>query len=856
MTTEDRGERPAAGKDELQRAVNDLTEQAAAAGDEPVVNTPAKAAKRTTKKAAPAAKAAPVKKAAPAKKAAAKTTTAKTTTAKKAPARKKAAAAGSTPVPVVAPAPIAEPAAPPETASTPSYRQPSDDDIRAIVEGWSHDPHAVLGAHQAENGWVVRTLRPDAVGVTVVDEDGARYDTRRLHDGGVYEADLPQQPGDYRLDVTYGDGSGGTNTYTVDDPYRWMPTLGELDQHLIREGRHERLWDVLGAHVRRYETPRGTVAGVSFAVWAPNARGVKVTGDFDYWGARAYPMRSLGSSGVWEIFIPGVQVGSRYRYHVLGADGTWREKSDPLAFATEVPPLNASVVTESTYEWADEEWLARRAQGGWHERPVSVYEVHAGSWRQGLSYRELADELIDYVVEAGFTHIEFMPLAEHPFGGSWGYQVTSYYAPTSRFGTPDDLRYLIDRAHRAGIGVIVDWVPAHFPKDEWALARFDGTPLYEHADPRRGEQLDWGTYVFDFGRPEVRNFLVANALYWCKEFHIDGVRVDAVASMLYLDYSRTDWAPNIHGGRENLEAVAFLQEMNATVYREVPGVMTIAEESTAWPGVTRPTHLGGLGFGFKWNMGWMHDSLAYMQRAPVHRSYHHGQLTFSMMYAYSENYVLPISHDEVVYGKGSLLRKMPGDRWQQLANLRAYLAYMWAHPGKQLLFMGSEFGQDSEWAESRSLDWWHLDDPAHRGILQLVTDLNARYRDLDALWSQDIDPAGFQWIDANDASGNVLSFLRYGRPAAAGAAEPAGPSGSALACVANFAGTPHTGYRIGLPRGGYWREVLNTDAEGYGGSGVGNLGGVEAVAEPWHGQPFSATVAAPPLGTVWFLHEG
>jgi len=734
----------------------------------------------------------------------------------------------------------------------------TEEDLRAIVDGWSRDPHRILGAHRTADGWAVRTLRPDAVGAAVVDEDGTRYETTRLHDAGIFEASLPRQPGDYRIEVVYGDGDGGTTTYTVDDPFRWLPTLGPVDEHLIREGRHERLWDVLGAHVRRYETPRGTVEGVSFAVWAPNARGVKVTGDFDYWGARAYPMRHLGSSGVWEIFVPGVQVGSRYRYHVLGADGTWREKSDPLAFATEVPPLNASVVTESTHEWTDDAWLADRARGGWHERPMSVYEVHAGSWRQGLDYRQMADELVDYVVAAGFTHIEFMPLAEHPFGGSWGYQVTSYYAPTSRFGSPDDLRYLIDRAHQAGIGVIVDWVPAHFPKDEWALARFDGTPLYEHGDPRRGEQLDWGTYVFDFGRSEVRNFLVANALYWCKEFHIDGIRVDAVASMLYLDYSRTEWLPNEYGGRENLEAVAFLQEFNATVYREVPGVVTIAEESTAWPGVTRPTHLGGLGFGFKWNMGWMHDSLSYMEKQPVYRSYHHGQLTFSMHYAYTENFVLPISHDEVVYGKGSLLRKMPGDRWQQLANLRAYLAYMWAHPGKQLLFMGSEFAQDSEWAESRSLDWWHLDDPAHRGILQLVTDLNSRYKEYDALWSQDVEPAGFQWIDANDASGNVVSFLRYGVAAAADpvAGEPAVPEGSALACVVNFAGTPHHEYRIGLPRAGQWREVLNSDAEGYGGSGVGNYGGVEAVAEPWHGQPCSATISAPPLGTVWFLHEG
>ncbi|MEU2349212.1 1,4-alpha-glucan branching protein GlgB [Modestobacter sp. NPDC049651] len=716
----------------------------------------------------------------------------------------------------------------------------------AVVDGWSYDPHGVLGAHRLDEGWAVRTLRPDAVSVTVVDEDGARYEARQVFRGGVHEARLPQQPGDYRIEVAYPDGEGGTNTFTVDDPYRWLPTLGQLDQHLIREGRHEQLWTVLGAHLRGYDTPQGRVEGVSFAVWAPNARGVKVTGDFDYWEARAYPMRSLGSSGVWEIFVPGVQEGSRYRFHVLGADGVWRVKSDPLAFATEVPPANASVVTSSRHEWDDEQWMTARAAGNWHERPMSIYEVHLGSWRQGLTYRELADELVEYASSAGFTHLEFLPVAEHPFGGSWGYQVTSYYAPTSRFGHPDDLRYLIDRAHQAGLGIIVDWVPAHFPKDDWALGRFDGTALYEHGDPRRGEQLDWGTYVFDFGRSEVRNFLVANALFWAKEFHVDGIRVDAVASMLYLDYSRGEgqWTPNEFGGRENLDAVKFLQEMNATVYREVPGVITIAEESTAWPGVTRPTYVGGLGFGFKWNMGWMHDSLDYMSRPPVYRSYHHNQLTFSLVYAYSENYVLPISHDEVVYGKGSLLRKMPGDRWQQLANLRAYLAYMWAHPGKQLVFMGSEFGQLSEWAESRSLDWWHLDDPAHRGVLELVTDLNRVYRETEALYSLDVDAAGFQWIDANDAVGNTLTFLRYGK------------DGQVLACVANFSGEPHREYRIGLPRGGRWREVVNTDAEQYGGSGVGNLGGVEAVAESWHGQPWSATVTAPPLGTVWFVHEG
>jgi 1,4-alpha-glucan branching enzyme len=730
--------------------------------------------------------------------------------------------------------------------STPAGREVTEEELRAVVEGWSYDPHGVLGAHQLPEGWAVRTLRPDAVSVAVIDQDGSRYGTRQLHEGGVYEARLPQQPGDYRIEVVYPNAEGGTDAYVVDDPYRWLPTLGTLDQHLIREGRHEKLWTVLGAHVRGYDTPGGRVEGVSFAVWAPNARGVKVTGDFDYWEARAYPMRSLGSSGVWEVFVPGAQVGTRYRYHVLGADGQWRVKSDPMAFATEVPPSNASVVTETTHEWGDAEWLAQRGEGKWHERAMSVYEVHAGSWRQGLSYRDMADELVAYVKDAGFTHLEFMPLAEHPFGGSWGYQVTSYYAPTSRFGSPDDLRYLIDAAHQAGIGVIVDWVPAHFPKDEWALARFDGTPLYEHPDPHRGEQPDWGTLVFDFGRNEVRNFLVANALFWAEEFHVDGIRVDAVASMLYLDYSRNDgeWTPNQYGGRENLEAVAFLQEMNATLYREVPGVVTIAEESTAWPGVTRPTYLGGLGFGFKWNMGWMHDSLGYMAKQPVYRSFHHSQLTFSLVYAFSENYVLPISHDEVVYGKGSLLRKMPGDRWQQLASLRAYLGYMWAHPGKQLLFMGSEFGQLSEWAESRSLDWWHLDDPAHRGVLDLVRDLNTVYKDTEALWSQDVDPAGFQWIDANDAVGNTLTFLRYGK------------NGQVLACVANFSGQPHVDYRIGLPRGGRWRELINTDFEGYGGSGVGNLGGVDAVAESWHGQPWSATLTAPPLATVWFVHEG
>ncbi|HEY0357155.1 MAG TPA: 1,4-alpha-glucan branching protein GlgB, partial [Mycobacteriales bacterium] len=523
-------------------------------------------------------------------------------------------------------------------------------ELDRLVSGAHHNPHAILGAHPAGGDrTVVRTLRPGAVSVALRAGD-TKADLRKVHDGGVFEGTVEGPVGDYRLGVTYDDGF----EHLVDDPYRWLPTLGEVDLHLIGEGRHERLWTALGSHVRSYDTPGGPVTGTSFAVWAPNARGIRVLGDFNHWDGRAFPMRSLGSSGVWELFVPGVGEGTRYKFAILGADGVWREKADPLAFATEHPPATASVVAVSHHTWQDAEWLARRAQTRWHAAPMSTYEVHLGSWRAGLSYLELADQLVDYLRETGFTHVELLPVAEHPFGGSWGYQVTSYYAPTSRFGSPDEFRYLVDRLHQAGIGVIVDWVPAHFPKDEWALARFDGTPLYEHADPRRGEQPDWGTLVFDFGRSEVRNFLVANALFWLEEFHIDGLRVDAVASMLYLDYSRKEgeWLPNKYGGRENLDAVSFLQEVNATVYKRHAGVVTIAEESTSWPGVTRPTHLGGLGFGFKWNMGWMHDSLDYVHHEPVYRQFHHHQMTFSMMYAFSENFVLPISHDEVVHGKG------------------------------------------------------------------------------------------------------------------------------------------------------------------------------------------------------------
>jgi 1,4-alpha-glucan branching enzyme len=717
-------------------------------------------------------------------------------------------------------------------------------EIDLIVAGASHDPHAVLGAHPGPDGVVVRALRPLARTVTVVLADGRRFPASHLHEG-VFAATLPvtEVPG-YRIAVTYPapPGSGGEGAETVtDDPYRFLPTLGEMDLYLIGEGRHEELWRVLGAHVRTL----GEVTGTSFAVWAPSARGVRIIGDFNHWDGRGHPMRSLGGAGVWELFVPGVGDGTKYKFEIRGPDGLLRRKADPMASLAEQPPATASVVYTSSYRWRDESWLDRRALGEPAQLPVSVYEVHLGSWRPGLSYRQLAEELTAYVTSMGFTHVELLPVAEHPFGGSWGYQVTSYYAPTSRFGSPDEFRHLVDRLHQAGIGVILDWVPAHFPRDGWALARFDGTPLYEHADPRRGEHPDWGTLIFDYGRPEVRNFLVANALYWLESFHVDGLRVDAVASMLYLDYSRAEgqWTPNVRGGRENIDAVSFLQEVNVTCYRRVPGIMMIAEESTAWPGVTRPVHLGGLGFGLKWNLGWMHDTLTYLSHDPVFRNYHHNEITFSLMYAFSENFLLPLSHDEVVHGKGSLLGKMPGDEWRRFANLRALLAYMWAHPGKQLLFMGSELGQGAEWSAERGVDWWALDHEYHSGVQRLVRDLNGHYRDLPALWALDSSPEGFSWIDANDAAGNVLSFLRFDG------------GGGVMACIANFAGHPHLRYRVGLPRTGRWRELVNTDSFDYGGSGVGNLGAVEAVAEPWHGQPASVELAVPPLAVLWLVPD-
>ncbi|MEF2975852.1 1,4-alpha-glucan branching protein GlgB [Subtercola sp. YIM 133946] len=726
--------------------------------------------------------------------------------------------------------------------TTLSLPQVPESVLEQVATGSYFDPHKVLGQHLVKGEGVsdpitvIRTLRPLAREVVAVLSNGARVQLTHLW-GGIWHGFTLTGINDYLIEATYDDGS----TWTADDPYRFSPTLGELDLHLIGEGRHEQLWDVLGAHYRTHYGAEAAFAGTAFAVWAPHARAVRVIGDFNGWDGTRHSMRSLGATGVWEVFIPDLEPGSTYKFELLAQHGGWVQHADPMARRTEVPPLTASVITESHYEWSDGDYLRARAERDPHNSPMSVYEMHLGSWRPGLDYRSLADQLIAYLNELGFTHVEFMPLAEHPFGGSWGYQVTSYYAPTARFGTPDDLRYLIDRLHQAGFGVLLDWVPGHFPKDEWALAKFDGDALYEHPDPRRGEQPDWGTLVFNFGDSKVRNFLVANALYWLEEFHIDGLRVDAVASMLYLDYSRKEgqWLPNQYGGRENLEAISLLQEVNATAYRRYPGIVMIAEESTSWPGVTHPTNQGGLGFGIKWNMGWMHDTLAYIETDPLYRSYHHGEITFSFLYAFSENFILPISHDEVVHGKGSLLSKMPGDHWQKLANLRAYLGFMWAHPGKQLLFMGQEFGQPSEWSEERGLDWWILDQPVHRSLLHLVSSLNRVYRENPALWLRDNEAGGFEWIDGGSSEKNLVSFLRWDA------------EGNPIAVLMNFSGAPVGPYRVGLPFGGAWDEIINTDALEYGGSGVGNFGTVQAESVPWSGRPASVELTLPPLAALY-----
>ncbi len=725
----------------------------------------------------------------------------------------------------------------------------ASNELESVVRREHPDPHSVLGAHPEEDGVVIRAYRPAACAITAHLRDGSSVELDSVHAGGVFEGRVSRAPLPlaYRLVVDY----GAAGTFTLEDPYRFLPSLGELDLHLIGEGRHEQVYDKLGAHVREMDG----VTGVAFSVWAPAARAVSVVGDFNSWDGRLHAMRTLVPTGVWEIFLPDLAPGARYKYEILGADGELRLKADPYAQEAEHPPKTASVVTRARHDWspADGAWLERRAAARPLGEPMSILEVHLGSWRlnslednRPLSYAELADELSAYARDMGFTHIELLPVMHHPFSGSWGYQVTGYFAPTPRHGTPDELRAFVDRLHGDGLGVILDWVPAHFPRDEFALARFDGTALYEHADPRRGAHPDWGTLVFNFGRHEVRNFLLASALFWLREYHVDGIRVDAVASMLYLDYSRRpgEWIPNRFGGREDLEAVAFLKELNEVMYGREPGIVSSAEESTAWPGVSRPTYLGGLGFGFKWNLGWMHDTLGYFQQDPIYRRFHHHELTFSLMYAFSENFILPLSHDEVVHGKGSLVNKMPGDRWQQLANLRALYAYMWAHPGKKLLFMGGELAQEAEWSHERSLDWHLLEDPAHAGIQRLVRDLNHRYRDEPALWEVDSDPSGFWWIEPNDADRNVVAFARQsdgGR--------------RVLVFVSNFSPVPREGYRVGLPRSGRWRELVNTDSTFYGGADIGNLGGVEAEPIPWHSQPVSAELTLPPLAAIWLVPE-
>ena len=610
-------------------------------------------------------------------------------------------------------------------------------------------------------------------------------------------------------------------------------SLGELDLYLIAEGRHEQLWKAIGAQVKRDES--GALLGTAFSVWAPNAQAVSLIGDHNFWDRNSHQMHRIGSSGIWEIFVVDISAGTKYKFAVCGIDGRWVDHADPMARATEIPPLTASVVEETSYQWNDQAWIQQRSQFQSWRSAVSVYEVHLGSWKIGLSYKELAVELVEYIQQQGFTHVEFLPVTEHPYGPSWGYQVTSFFAPTSRFGSPDEFKFLVDALHNAGIGVILDWVPAHFPKDEWALAKFDGTALYEHADPRLGEHPDWGTLIFNFGRNEVRNFLVASALYWLTEYHIDGLRVDAVASMLYLDYSREEgqWLPNVNGGRENLEAVQLLQEATSTAYKTHPGIMMIAEESTAWSGVTADTTGGGLGFGFKWNMGWMHDTLQYLSHEPIHRVYHHNDITFSILYAWSENFMLPLSHDEVVHGKGQLVNKFPGDRWQKLATLRALYGFMWAHPGKKLLFMGSEFAQNDEWNESAGLQWYLTEFAEHQGVQKTVAELNAIYKSTPALWEKDTNPEGFTWLVGNDGAANVVAFARWDEYA------------SALVSVTNFSPVPHENYQLPFPNAGIWCEVLNTDDVSFGGSGVSNEPVIVGASQ-------IASVKIPPLATVWF----
>ena len=722
---------------------------------------------------------------------------------------------------------------------------PAPDEVARLAAGLHPEPHRLLGAHPGEQGGrtgsVVRAFHPDAVDVDCLRGGAPAEPMQRVDPRGLFACFLEGRPPPLAYRLRFHFAGGGS--WERDDPYRFLPTVGELDLHLIAEGTHRRLWEVLGARERVVDG----VAGVSFAVWAPNAAAVALVGDFCAWDGRLLPMRCLGGAGVHELFVPGVTAGAHYKYEIHTREGALRLKADPLSRWMEEPPGTASRVAHTAYAWGDADWMQARRRRDPPREPVSIYEVHLGSWGRVAAaggrtpgYREIAPELARHARALGFSHVELLPVAEHPFSGSWGYQVTGYYAPTSRYGTPDDFRFFVDHLHQQGLGVILDWVPAHFPRDDFALRRFDGTALYEHEDPRRGEHPDWGTLIFDYGRREVRNFLVANALYWLDEFHVDGLRVDAVASMLYLDYSRRpgEWAPNPYGGRENLEAADFLRALTTAIAEEQPGCLVAAEESTQWPGVTRSPADGGLGFSFKWNMGWMHDTLRYFSRDPVHRHWHHDELTFAMLYEHSERFLMPLSHDEVVHGKGSLLARMPGDDWQRFANLRTLLAYQWTRPGKQLVFMGTELAPDAEWSHEHALDWQLAGDPLRAGLARCLADLGGLYRDEPCLWRRDPDADGFRWIDCGDRDHSVLAYLRF-------------DGDRHLVVVLNLTPGPHPDYRIGVPSGGGYRTRLDTDDARYGGSGfAAGQERIAAEALPWHGLPCSLRLRLPPLAAL------
>ena len=726
-----------------------------------------------------------------------------------------------------------------------------EEEINEIINAKISNPFSLLGMHQLDKKRVVvRTFYPGLKAVYIKSNELKEpIELEKIHEDGLFEKVIDKEE-IFAYKFEYQDYND--NTWEVDDPYSFLPVMSEYDRHLFNEGNHHHVYEKMGAHVIEHEG----VEGVSFAVWAPNAKRVSVVGDFNSWDGRIHPMRILGSSGIWEIFIPGLDEGEKYKFEILTKDDDLLLKADPYAFYSEKRPATASITydLDDKYEWNDEEWLNKRSETNWHEKPMSIYEVSLTSWsrvpEEGdrfLTYREFADELVEYLKKNNYTHVELMPVSEYPLDESWGYQVTGYFSATSRFGKPEDLMYLIDKFHQNDIGVILDWVPGHFPKDEHGLGKFDGSALYEHLDPRKGEHKEWGTYIFNYGRNEVKNFLISNAIFWLNKFHIDGLRVDAVASMLYLDYGKEDgeWIANKYGGRENLEAIEFIKYFNSVTHEYFPGILTIAEESTSWEGVSKPTYLGGLGFSMKWNMGWMNDTLSYIKSDPIHRKYHHGELTFSLIYAFHENFILVLSHDEVVHGKKSMLDKMPGDFWQKFANLRLYYSYMYAHPGKNLLFMGGEFGQWKEWSATKSLDWHLLDNEPHQKLLYFNRKLNGLYQQENALWEIDFDSQGFEWIDCNDAENSTLSFVRKGKK-----------EDDMIVCIFNFTPVPRKGYRLGVPKAGEYEEIFNTDQEKYYGSGFGSNGIVKSTEKSWQGRDNSVELTLPPLSGIYLKYKG